>query len=517
MRCDVLVRNLNKYGENLESSLMSRQDDMRRLIDLTRGNAQPSSETMNESAATPFQSFRSWALNEGWPGDKADEKSNAFHLGYSSYTTDGKNPFNQYEDYQNWSDWYKGYAQHAEELEPDLTGVSEEEHLGNEEDPLDRMYSHHMAGHDDYFGQYDMWKGVNEEDGDNGIEVDEITGPSHWASYLVNGDDSGLEPEEKAAADAWQEKIKPWYVVSIADDPDTGESQEGRYTNHYALHSGTSFQGGNVVDYIVHKTPEKTADLEEDDDNPVVSQPRGERIKPSRWWRSNNAYYDDHSVYRAIQHRLTVSPHYVEQIAPYSDKEVDDAIQHVADRVGKNVEEIGSSDVSIWSNWVVDYLKSNAEYNAKAVDESADENDCQIYNAVKRRLMLMRIQSPALDAQLSSVSDEDADAEIKRVAEYVGNVDEIGSSDVSLWTQQVIDGLKAMADHRQSTTEDDNQLELPPLAEDDEEEDDSHFPEIGLLNNGDRYAFVNGYDKPEVRGTLAHVKAAVLAARNRKA
>lgn len=30
-----------------------------------------------------------------------------------------------------------------------------------------------------------------------------ITAPSHWASYLINGDDSGLDPEEKAACDAW--------------------------------------------------------------------------------------------------------------------------------------------------------------------------------------------------------------------------------------------------------------------------------------------------------------------------
>lgn len=27
--------------------------------------------------------------------------------------------------------------------------------------------------------------------------------PSHWASYLINGDDSGLTADEKAAADSW--------------------------------------------------------------------------------------------------------------------------------------------------------------------------------------------------------------------------------------------------------------------------------------------------------------------------
>lgn len=31
----------------------------------------------------------------------------------------------------------------------------------------------------------------------------ELTAPSHWASYFINGDDSGLEPGEKVQADAW--------------------------------------------------------------------------------------------------------------------------------------------------------------------------------------------------------------------------------------------------------------------------------------------------------------------------
>jgi hypothetical protein len=30
-----------------------------------------------------------------------------------------------------------------------------------------------------------------------------LTAPSAWASYLINGDDSGLEEGEKACADAW--------------------------------------------------------------------------------------------------------------------------------------------------------------------------------------------------------------------------------------------------------------------------------------------------------------------------
>ena len=33
------------------------------------------------------------------------------------------------------------------------------------------------------------------------------TAPSAWASYLMNGDDSGLDAEEKAACDAWVESV----------------------------------------------------------------------------------------------------------------------------------------------------------------------------------------------------------------------------------------------------------------------------------------------------------------------
>ena len=33
-----------------------------------------------------------------------------------------------------------------------------------------------------------------------------LTAPSHWASYLINGDDSGLEPAEKQACDDWLDR-----------------------------------------------------------------------------------------------------------------------------------------------------------------------------------------------------------------------------------------------------------------------------------------------------------------------
>ncbi len=35
------------------------------------------------------------------------------------------------------------------------------------------------------------------------LQVITATAPSSWASYLINGDDSGLDPAEREAADSW--------------------------------------------------------------------------------------------------------------------------------------------------------------------------------------------------------------------------------------------------------------------------------------------------------------------------
>lgn len=35
------------------------------------------------------------------------------------------------------------------------------------------------------------------------MRVFKLLAPSVWATYLINGDDSGIEPADKDAADAW--------------------------------------------------------------------------------------------------------------------------------------------------------------------------------------------------------------------------------------------------------------------------------------------------------------------------
>jgi hypothetical protein len=49
------------------------------------------------------------------------------------------------------------------------------------------------------------------------MQVHEFTAPSYWASYLINGDDTGIDDEEKAAADAWLESLGLGYPVSCDD------------------------------------------------------------------------------------------------------------------------------------------------------------------------------------------------------------------------------------------------------------------------------------------------------------
>ena len=43
------------------------------------------------------------------------------------------------------------------------------------------------------------------------------TAPSHWASYFINGDDSGMSAEDISQADAWIEREGMGAPVSCED------------------------------------------------------------------------------------------------------------------------------------------------------------------------------------------------------------------------------------------------------------------------------------------------------------
>jgi hypothetical protein len=58
----------------------------------------------------------------------------------------------------------------------------------------------------------------NKQRGDFMTETLEATGLSHWASYLINNDDSALTVEDKAQAD----KFRQWLGGDIVDCRDAG-------------------------------------------------------------------------------------------------------------------------------------------------------------------------------------------------------------------------------------------------------------------------------------------------------
>ena len=74
-------------------------------------------------------------------------------------------------------------------------------------------------------------------------EVIKLTGAAHWASYIINDNSSGLEPEEKALCDAWLEREcgDRFLIVDC--------EEESRFTWSYDIHTGDDCRGGNVIDY----------------------------------------------------------------------------------------------------------------------------------------------------------------------------------------------------------------------------------------------------------------------------
>lgn len=104
------------------------------------------------------------------------------------------------------------------------------------------------------------------------METQLKTGPIYWASYLINGDASGISDRDELLADEWVPA--GWMVVDIAyidsegnpsdvpDDPDNPVHQEPSFTWSYDLYSGDSdTTGGEVVDYVLVKAPASRKNL----------------------------------------------------------------------------------------------------------------------------------------------------------------------------------------------------------------------------------------------------------------
>lgn len=76
------------------------------------------------------------------------------------------------------------------------------------------------------------------------MNISEITGPAHWASALVNGDQSGLTAHEVVKLNAWRSREGIKTVLGTAEDSE-------RFTWSYRLFAPEcDCDGGTVIDYI---------------------------------------------------------------------------------------------------------------------------------------------------------------------------------------------------------------------------------------------------------------------------
>ncbi|GJE18743.1 hypothetical protein [Methylobacterium marchantiae] len=72
--------------------------------------------------------------------------------------------------------------------------------------------------------------------------ADTITLPSHWASFLINGDASGLDDGEQERIEAHLKGV-PGHIVGV-------EEGSERFTWCYAMYGGDA-RGGGVADYTI--------------------------------------------------------------------------------------------------------------------------------------------------------------------------------------------------------------------------------------------------------------------------
>ena len=78
------------------------------------------------------------------------------------------------------------------------------------------------------------------------LSVSEAVGSAYWASYLINGDATGLTDEEEALCDAWQALQAPAFVVGTLND------EEPWFSWSYGMYTGSSYSGGNCLTYTLH-------------------------------------------------------------------------------------------------------------------------------------------------------------------------------------------------------------------------------------------------------------------------
>lgn len=142
------------------------------------------------------------------------------------------------------------------------------------------------------------------------------------------------------------------------------------------------------------------------------------------------------AVRNAVMHRIR--SRHLDLIERYGLDEVLDAIDDVAEFAGSGgLDEIGSSDISAWVNYVINDLKRAHPLDEEYVSEDNDSVEA-VKNAVTNRIVNRHMDV------IEKYGPEKVTAAIDEVAEFAasGGLEEIGSSDVSIWTRQVIEDLE---------------------------------------------------------------------------
>jgi hypothetical protein len=84
------------------------------------------------------------------------------------------------------------------------------------------------------------------------ITVEEVTLPAHWASALVNGDETGLEDEDCKAIAAWV-RSNPHLRVTSCNDESTLERFDGLLTDCLVYQAHVQFtQGSGKFERLIY-------------------------------------------------------------------------------------------------------------------------------------------------------------------------------------------------------------------------------------------------------------------------
>jgi hypothetical protein len=71
-----------------------------------------------------------------------------------------------------------------------------------------------------------------------------VRGAAHWASYLINGDASGLTELERIQADAWCDR-------ELEDGEQVVDCGEPYFSWSFGMYTGIPVKGGDLVDYTI--------------------------------------------------------------------------------------------------------------------------------------------------------------------------------------------------------------------------------------------------------------------------